>query len=222
MFKQRLLVAIAAALFSCAALAQDKVVYHFGEGLAQATNGLRNIRNHLEVDPKAKIVVVAHAQGVDFLMTGAQDANKNPYNVIVEDLKSQGVTFEVCQITLRNRKLETKAIHSGGDLHAVGRATNHAIAKSRGLRVPEALTAWALASPFVPAAARFASKTTKPCWKPRCATALACRTAARTVRAVHAAANCWRASWCIERIRRLRYQPLTKRKASHSFARRVL
>ena len=78
MIKCRLLVAIAAAVFSCTALAQDKVVYHFGEGLAQATNGLRNIRNHLEVDPKAKIVVVAHAQGVDFLMIGAQDANKNP------------------------------------------------------------------------------------------------------------------------------------------------
>ncbi len=80
MIKHRLLVAIAATVFSCAALAQtalaqDKVVYHFGDGLAQATNGLRNIRNHLEVDPKAKIVVVAHAQGVDFLMTGAQDAN---------------------------------------------------------------------------------------------------------------------------------------------------
>ena len=113
MFSHKLLIAIAAALLSCAAFAQDKVVYHFGEGLAQATNGLRNIRNHLEVDPKAKIVVVAHAQGVDFLMNEAQDANKNPYNVIVEDLKSQGVTFEVCQITLRNRKLEQKQFIPG-------------------------------------------------------------------------------------------------------------
>ena len=86
----------------------DKVVYHLNEGLAQATNGLRNVRNHLEVDPKAKIVVVAHADGVDFLMNGAMDANKNPYNVIVEDLKSQGVTFEMCKITLRNRKLDPK------------------------------------------------------------------------------------------------------------------
>lgn len=112
MIKHRLVAVIAATVFSCAlspsAWAQDKVVYHFGDGLVQATNGLRNIRNHLEVDPKAKIVVVAHAQGVDFLMIGAQDANKNPYNVIVEDLKSQGVTFEVCKITLRNRKLEEK------------------------------------------------------------------------------------------------------------------
>lgn len=102
------LIAAAAVALSAAAVAQDKVVYHLSEGLPQASNGLRNIRNHLEVDPRARIVVVTHAQGVDFLMNGAQDRNGNPYNVIVEDLKSQGVTFEVCRITLRNRKLEAK------------------------------------------------------------------------------------------------------------------
>jgi uncharacterized protein len=83
----------------------DKVVYHLNEGLAQAANGLRNIRNHLEVNPKAQIVVVAHAQGVDYLMKGKKDANGNPYETIVQDLKSQGVKFDVCEITLRNRKL---------------------------------------------------------------------------------------------------------------------
>ena len=83
----------------------DKVVYHLNEGLPQASNGLRNIRNHLEVNPKAQIVVVAHAQGVDYLMKGKKDANGNPYETIVQDLKSQGVKFDVCEITLRNRKL---------------------------------------------------------------------------------------------------------------------
>jgi len=83
----------------------DKVVYHLNEGLPQATNGLRNIRNHLEVNPKAQIVVVAHAQGVDYLMKGKKDANGNPYETIVQDLKSQGVKFDICEITLRNRKL---------------------------------------------------------------------------------------------------------------------
>ena len=43
---------------SLGALAQDKVVYHFDSGIAQATKGLRNIRNHLDVDPKAQIVAV--------------------------------------------------------------------------------------------------------------------------------------------------------------------
>jgi intracellular sulfur oxidation DsrE/DsrF family protein len=83
----------------------DKVVYHLNSGLEQATNGLRNIRNHLEVNPQAHIVVVAHAQGVDFMMKDKKDANGNPYEVTVEDLKRQGVRFDVCEITLRNRKL---------------------------------------------------------------------------------------------------------------------
>jgi intracellular sulfur oxidation DsrE/DsrF family protein len=104
----RMLASVAALALAAAAGAEDKVIYHFDAGLAQATKGLRNIRNHLEVDPNATIVVVAHADGVDFLMTGAMDANKNPYNVIVEDLNAQGVTFEVCLITLRNRKLDPK------------------------------------------------------------------------------------------------------------------
>lgn len=84
----------------------DKVVYHINSGLEQATNGLRNVRNHLEVNPKAQIVLVAHAQGVDYLMKDKKDLNGNPYEVAVQDLKSQGVRFEVCEITLRNRNLK--------------------------------------------------------------------------------------------------------------------
>jgi len=84
---------------------EDKVVYHLGSGIEQATDGLRNIRNHLEVNPKAKIIVVAHARGVDYLMKGAKDVNGNPFEAAVEQLKLQGVKFDVCEITLRNRKL---------------------------------------------------------------------------------------------------------------------
>jgi len=83
----------------------DRVVYHLNEGLPQASNGLRNINNHLEVNPAAKIVVVAHAQGVDFLMKDAKDRNGNKYEDLVEQLVQRGVQFDVCQITLRNRKL---------------------------------------------------------------------------------------------------------------------
>ncbi len=84
----------------------DKVVYHFASGLEQASDGLRNIRNHLEVNPKARIVVVAHARGVDYLMKGAKDPNGNRYQDIVENLRNQGVRFDVCEITLRNRSLK--------------------------------------------------------------------------------------------------------------------
>ena len=85
--------------------APDKVVYHVNDTPAQAAAALRNINNHLEVNPQAKIVVVTHAQGVDFLFDGAKDRNGNPYNIAVEDLKSRGVKFDVCEITLRNRQI---------------------------------------------------------------------------------------------------------------------
>jgi uncharacterized protein len=84
----------------------DRVVYHLNAGLDQATNGLRNVRNHLEVNPKARIIVVSHAQGVDFLMKEMKDKNGNPYEVTVQDLVGQGVRFEVCEITLRSRNLK--------------------------------------------------------------------------------------------------------------------
>jgi uncharacterized protein len=88
------------------AYAQDKVVYHLDSGVAQATKGLRNVRNHLDVDPKAKIVVVAHAEGVDFLMEGAKTANNQDFSSLVSDLSARGVAFEICEITLRNRNLK--------------------------------------------------------------------------------------------------------------------
>ena len=66
---------------------------------------MRNIGNHLEVNPDAKIVVVTHALGVDFLMKGAKDKNGAKYEDQVEQLKQRGVQFDVCEITLRNRKL---------------------------------------------------------------------------------------------------------------------
>jgi intracellular sulfur oxidation DsrE/DsrF family protein len=102
-----LLFALALTAGAVQAAGPDKVVYHFSAGLEQASDGLRNIRNHLEVDPKAKIVVVAHARGVDFLMKGAKDPNGNRFQDIVENLKNEGgVQFDICEITLRNRKLK--------------------------------------------------------------------------------------------------------------------
>lgn len=93
---------------SGAALAQDKVVYHIDNAEMQATKGLRNVRNHLDVAPDTKIIVVTHAEGIDFLMEGAKD-KKNPnidYASLVSALKARGVRFEVCEITLRNRNIK--------------------------------------------------------------------------------------------------------------------
>jgi uncharacterized protein len=101
-----LFAALVLSLAALSASAQDKVVYHFDSGIAQATKGLRNVRNHLDVDPKAKIVVVAHAEGVDFLMEGAKTANNQDFASLVSDLSARGVVFEICEITLKNRNLK--------------------------------------------------------------------------------------------------------------------
>lgn len=106
---RKALAALGCLLLVCGtALAQEKVVYHIDNAEAQATKGLRNVRNHLDVAPDTKILVVTHAEGVDFLMEGARD-KKNPnidYAALVSALKARGVRFEVCEITLRNRNLK--------------------------------------------------------------------------------------------------------------------
>jgi len=99
---------------------QDKVVYHINLGNEQASDGLRNIRNHLEANAKAQIVVVTHSRGIDFLMKAAQDKNGNKYIDQVERLKLQGVRFDVCEIAMRSRNLQREQfieyatfVHSG-------------------------------------------------------------------------------------------------------------
>lgn len=117
---RKMLLALLLGLFSMGAWAQDKVVYHFDDTATQALKGLRNIRNHLEVAPDTKIIAVAHAEGIDFLMNGAKDRNGNEYAALVSALKSQGVRFEVCEITLRNRKLKKDAFIEEADFTASG------------------------------------------------------------------------------------------------------
>ena len=95
---------LATAAFAVAA--QDAVVYHIDNASTQGLKGLRNIRNHMDVDPGAKITVVTHADGVDFLLEGAKDVNGSPFAGPVSALVARGVTFEICEITLKNRNLK--------------------------------------------------------------------------------------------------------------------
>jgi intracellular sulfur oxidation DsrE/DsrF family protein len=84
-----------------------KVVYHIDDAETQGLKGLRNIRNHLDTSPDTTIIVVTHANGVDLLMEGAKDKKNNiEYAPLVSALKSRGVKFEVCEITLKNRNLK--------------------------------------------------------------------------------------------------------------------
>jgi intracellular sulfur oxidation DsrE/DsrF family protein len=87
-----------------------KTVYHFTDGLAEASRGLANIRNHLAADPSARIMVVANGNGIEFLLDGARDKNGNPYEVIVQDLRSRNVDFRICNNTLVSRNIERSRV----------------------------------------------------------------------------------------------------------------
>ena len=115
---------IAGALPTGTALAQgspDRVVYHVDAAATQGLKGLRNIRNHLDVAPDTRIVVVTHAEGVDLLMDGAKDERSGTeYAPLVSALRSRGVRFEVCEITLRNRGLKREQFISEAEFTPSG------------------------------------------------------------------------------------------------------
>jgi hypothetical protein len=117
---RRFVVALVVATAAFGAAAQDKVVYHIDNAAAQALKGLRNIRNHGDVDPTAQITVVTHAEGVDFLMEGAKAANGTEYAPLVSALKSRGVKFEICEITLKNRNLKREQFIQEADFTPSG------------------------------------------------------------------------------------------------------
>lgn len=92
-----------------------KTVYHINDS-DNATAAMRNIKNHLEADPTAKIVVVTHSKGIDFLLEGATDKKGNPYNIAVEELQAKGVDFRVCNNTLVSRKIDPKTVLPGAHI----------------------------------------------------------------------------------------------------------
>jgi hypothetical protein len=110
-----LAVAFSVAMSAAPALAADasgpvKVVYHLNQGDEQSTAGMRNIRNHLAADPTAKIVVVTHAAGINFLLDGAVDKNGNLYEPLVQELAAKGIEFRVCNFTLQSRNIDRSKV----------------------------------------------------------------------------------------------------------------
>lgn len=111
---------LSAATLSLAADDVIKTVYHFSDGIAQAAQGLRNINNHLNADATAKIIVVAHGNGIDFLLEGAKTPDGKEFSGLIGALAAKGVEFRVCNNTLVGRKidpskvaLEAKVVPSG-------------------------------------------------------------------------------------------------------------
>ena len=93
-------------LAAASSWAQDKVAYHINDAKNHALAALRNVRNHLETDPSAKLAVVTEGFGVDFLMDDAKDRNGVPFAATVSALVNLGVKFEVCELTLKLRDLK--------------------------------------------------------------------------------------------------------------------
>ena len=87
-----------------------KTVYHLSEGIPQASRAVNNIRNHLAADPKAKIVVVTHGLGIDFLLDGATNQMEQPFAGAIGELAAKGVEFRVCNNTLVSRKIDASKV----------------------------------------------------------------------------------------------------------------
>ena len=93
------------------AQAQDiKAAYHVNTGLETSAAILGNVRNHLNADPSAKIVVVTHGAGIDFLLDGAKDSKGREFSGVVSDLSSKGVQFRVCNNTLTSRNIDSNKV----------------------------------------------------------------------------------------------------------------
>lgn len=106
-------------LFISASLswAQDmKVVYHINTSIESAAAALGNINNHLNADPKAKIVVVTHGPGIDFMIADAKDSKGREFSSAVSALAGRGVEFRVCNNTLVSRKIDASRLLMEGKI----------------------------------------------------------------------------------------------------------
>lgn len=88
--------------------AEEKVVYHINDS-AVARAAMNNVKNHLNASPDAKIAIVTHGKGIDFLLNDAKD-DKGDYTAQIADLAARGVSFRVCNNTLKARKLDKNAV----------------------------------------------------------------------------------------------------------------
>ena len=107
----RTFAALLLALSFSSVQAQDiKVAYHVNTGVDTAAGILGNVRNHLNADPSAKIVVVTHGAGIDFLLDGAKDSKGREFSGMVSDLTAKGVQFRVCNNTLVSRNIDPSKV----------------------------------------------------------------------------------------------------------------
>lgn len=112
---KKLLVALSSAAFILAAFTQpvmaerygkQKVVYHINYDAAKRQGGaLRNIQNHINAvgAENVSVSVVMHSGGVSLLQRAREDVSVQSK---VDNLKLQGVKFNVCKNTLTAKSID--------------------------------------------------------------------------------------------------------------------
>jgi uncharacterized protein len=92
-----------------------RVVYHI---TSSATPGaaLRNVANHLSAAPDVRLVVVAHNEGIDFLLRGARDESGQLLEPAISLFRERGVEFRICSNTLERRGLDRAEVIPGATL----------------------------------------------------------------------------------------------------------
>ncbi len=94
--------------------APEQVVYHLTTS-ENARIALRNLANHIEASPGARLVVVAHNNGVEFLLDGAKDRD-GAFRPEVARLRRMGVDFRICGNTLALRGIAKSRVIPEADL----------------------------------------------------------------------------------------------------------
>jgi len=96
---------------------QQKVVYHVDD-IAMAGAAFRNVKNHLNAlgDENADIIVVTHSSGAFAMVDGAmgkKDKDGKPYDFRdqIASLANRGVKFEICENTIRGKKIPKEKIN---------------------------------------------------------------------------------------------------------------
>lgn len=89
--------------------AEARIVYHVSSSAAPGA-ALRNLANHLNASPNVKILVVAHNDGVDFLLRGARDESGQLVEPAVRRFLERGVDFRICYNTLERRSIDAAQV----------------------------------------------------------------------------------------------------------------
>jgi len=79
-----------------------KVVLHVSEGTRQAKLALYMAKRDLDLDPRARVAIVAYGEGMQFLQNDRLFSDEGPK---VAALAARGVVFKVCENSLRAANL---------------------------------------------------------------------------------------------------------------------